>query len=121
MQLKLKEAMTLMAFIFLCSCKQAETKTENITYPVMEISTSNKSLISSYPATIKGKSDIAIFPQISGYITDVNVEEGESVYRGQTLFIIDQVPYKAALQTATANVNLAKSNVATAQLNFDSK
>ena len=37
------------------------------------------------------------------------------------LFIIDQVPYKAALQTAEANVAAAKASVATAQLTYDSK
>lgn len=121
MVLKFKEAILIMAFIILCSCKQTETKTEKMSYPVMDINPGHKLLISSYPATIKGKSDIDIFPQVSGYITEVKVEEGAIVKKGQTLFIIDQIPYKAALQTATANVNLAKSNVATAQLNYDSK
>ena len=32
-----------------------------------------------------------------------------------------QVPYKAALQTAEANVAAAKASVATAQLTYDSK
>ena len=41
--------------------------------------------------------------------------------KGQTLFIIDQVPYKAALRTAEANVEAAKAAVATAQLTYDSK
>ena len=40
---------------------------------------------------------------------------------GQTLFIIDQVPYEAALQTAVANVESAKASLATAQLTYDSK
>lgn len=47
--------------------------------------------------------------------------EGEQVSKGQPLFIIDQVPYKAALQTAEANVAAAKAGVATAQLTYDSK
>ncbi len=34
--------------------------------------------------------------------------EGQKVRRGQLLFIIDQVPYKAALKTAVANVEAAK-------------
>jgi membrane fusion protein (multidrug efflux system) len=37
------------------------------------------------------------------------------------LFIIDQVPYEAALQTALANVEAAKASLATAQLTYDSK
>ena len=41
--------------------------------------------------------------------------------KGQVLFIIDQVPYKAALETAVANVESAKAGLATAQLTYDSK
>ncbi|WP_280749379.1 efflux RND transporter periplasmic adaptor subunit [Parabacteroides sp. PF5-9] len=88
---------------------------------MMKIQTTEKSLKSSYTASIRGKSDIDIYPQVSGYITNVCVEEGETVRKGQTLFIIDQVPYQAALRTATANVNLARANVNTAQLTYDSK
>ena len=47
--------------------------------------------------------------------------EGESVKKGQVLFIIDQVPYQAALNTAIANVEAAKASVATAQLTYESK
>ncbi|MDR1897160.1 MAG: biotin/lipoyl-binding protein, partial [Prevotellaceae bacterium] len=107
--------------ILLSSCKNKESKITDEYYPQMTVNYSNKSLFLRYPATIRGKSDIAIFPQVSGYITEVKVEEGAIVHKGQTLFIIDQIPFKADLQTATANISLSKSNVATAQLNFDSK
>lgn len=56
-----------------------------------------------------------------GYHSKVCVKEGEVVRQGQLLFIIDQVPYKAALQTAKANVAAAEASVATAQLTYDSK
>ena len=51
----------------------------------------------------------------------VCVTEGQRVKNGQTLFIIDQVPYEAALQTAVANVESAKASLATAQLTYESK
>ena len=47
--------------------------------------------------------------------------EGEVVRRGQLLFVIDQVPYRAALKTAEANVETARASLATAQLNYDSQ
>ena len=37
------------------------------------------------------------------------------------MFIIDQVPYEAALQTAVANVKSAEAALATAQLTYESK
>lgn len=121
MRFKSKEAIICIMAILLFSCKNRESKFTDEYYPQMTVNYSNKSLLRRYPATIRGKSDIAIFPQVSGYITEVKVGEGAIVHKGQTLFVIDQIPFKAALQTATANVSLSKSNVATAQLNFDSK
>lgn len=41
--------------------------------------------------------------------------------KGQTLFIIDQAPYLAALNTASANVSQAEARLATARLTLDSK
>jgi len=75
----------------------------------------------SYPASIRGRQDIAIMPQIAGTLTKLCVVEGERVHKGQVLFIIDQVPYRASLETAEANVEVAKSSVATAELVYQSK
>ena len=49
------------------------------------------------------------------------IDEGAPVRKGQTLFVIDQVPYRAALQTAEANVKSAEASVATARMTADSK
>ncbi len=73
-------------------------------------------LVNAYPATIKGKTDIEVRPQISGFITRVCVDEGQRVSRGQTLFLIDQVQLQAAVQQAQAAVTSAEAQVATAQL-----
>jgi membrane fusion protein (multidrug efflux system) len=87
----------------------------------MTIATTDREIPSNYSATIRGRQDIAIYPQVSGTISQLCVNEGQKVTKGQTLFIIDQVPYKASLQTAEANVEAAKAGVATAQLTYDGK
>ena len=102
-------------------CKQAPMTMGPGEYAVMTIATTDREIPSNYSATIRGRQDIAIYPQVSGTISELRVTEGQSVSKGQTLFIIDQVPYKAALQTAEANVAAAKASVATAQLTYDSK
>ena len=61
-------------------------------------------LKSSYPATIKGKQDIEIRPQVSGFITKLNIDEGSMVKKGQVLFTIDQPRYQKALGEAQADV-----------------
>ncbi len=89
-------------------------------YATMTVSTTDKELSTPYSATIRGRQDIDIFPQVSGTIVKVCVSEGEKVRKGQTLFVIDQVPYRAALNTALANVEAAKAGLATAELSYDS-
>ena len=90
-------------------------------FPTVSVSTSDVQLSERYPATVQGRQDIEIRPQVSGTISKVNVKEGQRVRKGQSLFIIDQVPFKAALQMAQANVESAEAGVATAQLVYDSR
>lgn len=78
-------------------------------------------LASTYPATIKGKTDIDIRPQVTGFITKVHVDEGQTVHKGQTLFTLDQVQFEAAVDQAIAAVNVAKTAVDTQQLTVDNK
>lgn len=94
--------------------------------PVPQIATmtveyGNSELESAYPVTIKGRTDIAIRPQVSGFITKVHVDEGQQVRKGQVLFTLDQVQYQAAVDAAQAAIRVAESAVNTAQLTADNK
>lgn len=87
----------------------------------MTIALSDVETVEKFPATIRGRQDVNIFPQVSGTIQRVCVKEGEKVRKGQSLFIIDRVPYEAALRTAVANVHAAEAQVETARITFESK
>ena len=102
-------------------CGQAPVAMGPGQYAVLTVSTSDREIPTHYSAAIRGRQDIAIYPQVSGTISQLCINEGDAVSKGQTLFIIDQVPYKAALQTAEANVAAAKAGVGAAQLTYDSK
>ncbi len=84
----------------------------------MKVAKKDLSLQTSYSARIKGRQDIDIYPQVSGKIQRLCVKEGDKVSRGQLLFVIDQVPYRAALATALANERQAQAALATAQLTY---
>ncbi len=104
------------------SCKEEEKSTiRNREYGVMVLEPTSRKLNSIYSASIRGKQDIDIRTKVSGYITDINVKEGAVVRKGQTLFVIDQAPYEAELQTAIANVNVAQASVDAAELTANSK
>ncbi|MBQ0080608.1 MAG: efflux RND transporter periplasmic adaptor subunit [Alistipes sp.] len=111
-------AVSMIAFL---SCGEAESKKKVREYNVMVMQPTSRQLSSIYSATIRGKQDIDIRPKVSGYITDIFVKEGSVVKKGQTLFVIDQVPYQAALQTAIANVDVAQAAVDAAELTANSK
>ena len=81
----------------------------------------NVDLQSTYPATIKGKTDIDIRPQVTGFITKVHVDEGQRVRKGQALFTLDQVQFQAAVDQARATLNSAQTAVNTAKMTADSK
>lgn len=103
------------------SCKEAPAPQVATEYEVMTVAPTDRMLTSAYSATIRGRQDIDIYPQVSGTLTKVCVTEGQRVKSGQALFIIDQVPYQAALQTAEANVAAAKATLATAKLTYESR
>lgn len=103
------------------SCRQQGEAGKTRTYDVIVLEPVSRELSSTYSATIRGKQDIDIRPKVSGYITEIHVREGSYVRKGSPLFIIDQAPYQAALQTAVANVNIAKAAVEAATLTLASK
>lgn len=107
--------------LLMTACGKAPQAPQALPYASLTLSTTDAEVESRYSASIRGRQDISIMPQVSGTISKVCVNEGEVVRNGQTLFIIDQVPYKAALQTAEANVKAAEAGVATAQLTYDSR
>ena len=120
-QTKMKQStlivMTLCGLL-LTSCNQG-TKTapkEETLYETLEVTLSDRTLSTGYSAAISGVQTVEIRPQVSGMIMDILIEEGESVRKGQVLFIIDQTPYKAAYEIAVANVKSAEAALSTAEL-----
>lgn len=109
--------------VTLASCKEkAQQQQQNIPeLATLVISEETATLNTEYPATLHGKNDVEIRPQISGFLTSVNVQEGQKVSAGQVLFTIDQVSLKAAVESAEAAVAVAQANVntATTQANND--
>ena len=88
-------------------------------YKTMTVKRSDQTLSSPYTAQLTGRQIVEIRPQVSGTLTRICINEGDNVRKGQTLFIIDQVPYQAALNMARAAVNTAEAKLATARMNYE--
>jgi len=112
----------LLAAAFAASCKSgnqdAVAKTQ---VQVLEVKDTTCMVEFAFPATIKGIQDVAIYPQVSGRITAIKVIEGQAVRKGDVLFEIDDVPYKAAYDAALAQVEVSKAKLETARLTYQSK
>ena len=88
-------------------------------FPVTTIGISSTTMQSTYPAVIKGVQDVEIHPKVQGFITQINVKEGQTVGAGQVLFVLDNVTYQAQVRSAQAAVNTAAAGCNTAKLNFE--
>ena len=112
---------SLLLFLSSCSGKKTQQQMPSANFKTMTVTTQDVTMTTKYSATIRGRQDIDILPQVSGTLQRLCVSEGQKVTKGQTLFIIDQVPFQAALNTAEASQKAANAALATAQLNYDSK
>ena len=88
-------------------------------FPVVTVGTSSTTMQSTYPAVIKGVQDVEIHPKVQGFITKINVKEGQTVGAGQVLFVLDNVTYQAQVRQAQASVNTAQAACNTAKLSFE--
>ena len=90
-------------------------------YQTMVVSKKDMMLTQPYSARLTGRQIVEIRPQVTGNITLILTAEGKTVRKGQTLFIIDQTPFQAALEVAIANRQSAEAKLSTAKMNYDSQ
>ena len=88
-------------------------------YPVTTVGTSSTDMQSTYPAVIKGVQDVEIRPKATGFITQINVKEGQTVGAGQVLFVIDNETATQQVRQAQAAVNTAQQQCNTAKLTYE--
>lgn len=119
----------LCALSFVTGCKDKNASQEqqgggiqdNKQWRTTVVKRSDTAVKQLFSASIQGRQDIEIRPQVQGKIVSVNVKEGQEVKRGQTLFTIDAVPYRTALAQASAQVRATMASSATAKLTYESK
>ena len=103
-----------------CAQKQeAPTTPPPPTLPVVEITSGQATTYQEYPASIEGKVNVEIRPQVDGYLDKVFVDEGAYVKAGQPLFKINDNPYREQLNNAKANLSAAQASIVNTQLEID--
>jgi len=87
--------------------------------PVLAITSENTTTDAEYPASIQGTVDVEIRPQVSGNLERVYVDEGAYVTKGQTLFKINERPFREQLNNALASLHAYEAALINAQLEVD--
>lgn len=67
--------------------------------------------VKRYPANVVPLQETEIRAEVTGYITNIYVQDGTSVSKGQRLYEIDRIRYQAAVDHAAANLEIAKANL----------
>lgn len=75
---KVKQAILFACCLAATGCKQAPQATVESGYKVITLAPTDRTLSSTYSATIRGRQDIEIYPQVSGTLTQVCVSAKEN-------------------------------------------
>ncbi|MEN0056542.1 MAG: efflux RND transporter periplasmic adaptor subunit [Mucilaginibacter sp.] len=87
--------------------------------PVTSLGSTSETTFQDYPASIQGTVNIEVRPQVSGLLDKIFVDEGSFVNAGQPLFMINEQPFRAALNNALATLHAAESSQANARLEVE--
>ncbi len=87
--------------------------------PVLAVSLLPATTWQEYSASLEGKMNVEIRPQVDGYLEKIYVEEGAYVKAGQPLFRINDRPYQEQLSNAKASLVSALANLDRAQVEID--
>lgn len=100
----------------LTACKKEAPKQDGPKpYPVISVENKNITGYDIFPASIEGRVNNDVRAKISGYITQVLVDEGQYVTKGQPLFRLETNTLNETAAAAKAGVGAAQSNIAAAQ------
>ena len=112
----------LLACGIMVSCNGTQTQLElpMVKYETKVLQPETKTYNMSFPATTCGITEIKVYPQVEGIVTVKNYTPGTIVQKGQTLFVIDPTEYQLSVQSAEADLKVAKANLETTRLQYES-
>lgn len=111
--LRLFAALVTLTILYGCGNSQKKQQGPPPAVPVnvQQVTSSNVTGTDVYPATVVPVNEVELRPQVSGYITNIYIKDGQKVSKGQKLYEIDRSKYQAAIRQAQANVQSAKANL----------
>ncbi|SHL76754.1 membrane fusion protein, multidrug efflux system [Chryseobacterium carnipullorum] len=100
----------------LTACKKEAPKQDGAKpYPVINVEAKSIVGYQTFPATIQGRVNNDVRAKIQGYITQVLVDEGQYVTKGQPLFRLETNILTENAAAAKAGIGAAESTIAASQ------
>ncbi|AZA59912.1 MULTISPECIES: efflux RND transporter periplasmic adaptor subunit [Chryseobacterium] len=100
----------------LTACKKEAPKQDGPKpFPVVSVENKNVVGYDTFPASIEGRVNNDVRAKIQGYITQVLVDEGQYVTKGQPLFRLETNILTENAAASKAGIGAAESNIAAAQ------
>ena len=108
--------LTIVALFLATSCgsnNAAEQKPAAAAVPVNVYTVAEQSItgIDKYPATVVPLNEVELRAEVTGTITGIYVQDGQTVTKGQKLYEIDRSKYLANYKQAQAQVKAAESTL----------
>ena len=103
-----------------CSGNATQGEAPQVKYETKVLKPENKVYNMTFPATTCGITEIKVYPQVEGLVTRKNYTPGTIVQKGQTLFVIDPTEYQLSVQSAEADLKVARANLETTRLQYES-
>lgn len=106
--------------ILFTSCHPVNTKevTDVEKFPVINPVIMDTSYAKTYPADIQSAQHVQLRARVKGYIEKINVDEGQFVKEGQTLFTISNEEYREDLKKASSILKGSIADAKTAELDL---
>ncbi|RDC64387.1 efflux RND transporter periplasmic adaptor subunit [Adhaeribacter pallidiroseus] len=103
--------------LLLVACNKSKDAAQqnplNAPVPVNAYTVSQEQVVGTdtYPGTVVALNEVELRPQVAGYITNMYVQDGQQVTKGQKLYEIDRTQYQATYNQAQANLRSAQANL----------
>ncbi|MDO4728502.1 MAG: efflux RND transporter periplasmic adaptor subunit [Bacteroidota bacterium] len=109
----MKKYIFLISSLFVIACNENKQQTPQSirTLPVIRVGEQSSTAQLSYPVNIEGVVNSSVQARVSGYITQVLVDEGATVTKGQPLFRLETQALSQSAQAAKSALEAAQVEV----------
>ncbi len=97
-------------FIFSCGGPVNNTPPASISVNIEDVKEENAIYYDLYPGNIIAINEVELRSEVNGFITNIFFKEGQTVYKGQKLYEIEQNKFTSDYNQAQANLQIAKVN-----------